>query len=50
MQAHVGYESRLEYANLLLADFDPRVDWILSQPFLLEGRTRAHAVATFPTI
>ena len=37
MQAPVGYESRLEYANLLLADFDPRVDWILSQPFLLEG-------------
>jgi hypothetical protein len=40
MQAHVGYESRLEYANLLLADFDPRVDWILSQPFLLEGEDK----------
>jgi hypothetical protein len=49
MQAHVGYESRLEYANLLLADFDPRVDWILSQPFLSRG-DKAHAVATFPTI
>ncbi|MEV8135406.1 TnsA-like heteromeric transposase endonuclease subunit [Microbacterium aurantiacum] len=40
MEAHVGYESRLEYANLLLADFDPRVEWILSQPFLLEGDDR----------
>ena len=40
MQAHIGYESRLEYANLLLADFDPRVDRILSQPFLLEGEDR----------
>ena len=40
MQSHVGYESRLEYANLLLLDFDPRVEWILSQPFLLEGEDR----------
>lgn len=40
MEAPVGYESRLEYANLLLADFDPRVEWILSQPFLLEGIDR----------
>ncbi|MFH8252889.1 TnsA-like heteromeric transposase endonuclease subunit [Microbacterium sp. B2969] len=40
MEAPVGYESRLEYANLLLADFDPRVEWILSQPFLLEGTDR----------
>lgn len=38
MESPVGYESRLEYANLLLADFDPRVEWILSQPFLLEGQ------------
>jgi len=37
MQAPVGYESRLELANLLLADFDPRVSRIQSQPFLLEG-------------
>jgi hypothetical protein len=40
MQGPVGYESRLELANLLLADFDPRVTWILSQPFLLEGDDR----------
>ncbi len=46
IEAPVGYESRLEYANLLLADFDPRVEWILSQPFLIEGvdggATRRH--------
>lgn len=40
MGAPVGYESRLEYANLLLVDFDPQVRWILSQPFLLEGDDR----------
>lgn len=40
MEAPVGYESRLEYANLVLADFDPQVEWILSQPFLLEGKDR----------
>lgn len=37
MQALVGYESRLEYASLLLCDFDSRVECILSQPFLMEG-------------
>jgi hypothetical protein len=46
MGASVGYESRLEYANLLLLDFDTRVEWILSQPFLLagedRGKTRKH--------
>lgn len=46
MEALVGYESRLEYANLLLVDFDPRVERVLSQPFLLEGddrgKTRKH--------
>ena len=30
----VAYESRLELARLLLADFDPRVRWIYAQPFL----------------
>lgn len=39
-------ESRLELARLLLADFDPHVEWILSQPFLIEatvsGETRRH--------
>ena len=30
---HVVYESRLELARLLLADFDPRVAAIAAQPF-----------------
>lgn len=46
MASLVGYESRLELANLLLEDFDPATVWILSQPFLLEGadgsRARRH--------
>ncbi|MBB4854029.1 hypothetical protein HNP40_001409 [Mycobacteroides chelonae] len=45
-QAHVGYESRLELGRLVLADFDPSVSRIVSQPFLLqtriERRTRRH--------
>jgi hypothetical protein len=32
---HVIYESRLELANLLLAEFDPAVRQIVAQPFLL---------------
>ncbi len=43
---HLAYESRLELARLLLADFDPQVGWILSQPFLIEatvsGEARRH--------
>ncbi|WP_454170690.1 TnsA-like heteromeric transposase endonuclease subunit [Microbacterium paulum] len=38
MESLVGYESRLELANLLGEDFDPSTVWILSQPFLVEGR------------
>ncbi|MEU9808572.1 TnsA-like heteromeric transposase endonuclease subunit [Mycobacterium sp. NPDC050853] len=34
---HVIYESRLELARLLLADFDPAVLWIVPQPVLLEA-------------
>jgi hypothetical protein len=34
---HVIYESRLELANLLLADFDPTVHHIVAQPFQLSG-------------
>jgi hypothetical protein len=37
MAAHVGYESRLELARLILADFDPSVRMIVSQPFLIEA-------------
>jgi hypothetical protein len=45
--SHVGYESRLELARLLLADHDPEVGWIVSQPFRLNntdthGRQRRH--------
>ena len=43
---HVIYESRLELARLLFADFDPAVRHIVAQPFLLkavlEGKVRKH--------
>lgn len=46
MEAPVGYESRLELANLILMDFDADVRAIVSQPFLLQGwdgsRVRRH--------
>jgi hypothetical protein len=46
MGRHVTYESRLELCRLILADFDPAVTVIVSQPFLLEaaigGRLRRH--------
>jgi len=34
-RGHVIYESRLELARLMLADFDPTVTRIVAQPFLL---------------
>ncbi|WGI36010.1 TnsA-like heteromeric transposase endonuclease subunit (plasmid) [Mycolicibacterium aubagnense] len=43
---HVIYESRLELARLLYADFDPSVNRIVAQPFLLareiNGQVRRH--------
>src|SRR4051794_13877550 len=43
---HVIYESRLELARLLLADFDAAVSGIVAQPFLLManigGKYRKH--------
>jgi hypothetical protein len=46
MSDHVIYESRLELARLLYADFDREVKAIAAQPFLLkaqvEGRMRRH--------
>ncbi|MFD8706258.1 TnsA-like heteromeric transposase endonuclease subunit [Kitasatospora sp. NPDC059648] len=43
---HVIYESRLELARLLFADFDPSVRSIVAQPFLLkaevDGAVRKH--------
>jgi hypothetical protein len=44
--AHVIYESRLELARLLMADFDKSVSRIVAQPFLLRakvnGKVRRH--------
>ena len=37
-EALVGYESLLERDRLWLADFDPEVRWVASQPFWLSGR------------
>jgi hypothetical protein len=49
--SHVVYESRLELARLLLADFDPAVTAIAAQPFLLRahagGRVRRHVPDLF---
>jgi TnsA-like endonuclease N terminal len=40
---HVIYESRLELARLLLADFDRDVTAIAAQPFLLQARAAGMA-------
>jgi hypothetical protein len=46
MRDHVVYESRLELARLIFADFDRAVRRILAQPFLLkakvDGKIRKH--------
>ncbi len=39
---HVVYESRLELARLLLADFDPDIVGIAAQPFLVREADRRH--------
>ncbi len=36
-RGHVSYESRLERARLLFADFDSSVNRIFAQPFLLKA-------------
>ena len=45
---HVIYESRLELADLLLADFDSQVRQIVAQPFMfraeVQGQVRKHIV------
>ncbi|MBS2964780.1 TnsA-like heteromeric transposase endonuclease subunit [Actinocrinis puniceicyclus] len=45
-QAHVIFESRLELARLLFADFDRKVSRIVAQPFLMtaevDGAVRRH--------
>ncbi|MER8028803.1 TnsA-like heteromeric transposase endonuclease subunit [Streptomyces bauhiniae] len=40
---HVLYESRLELARLMLADFDPQVVEIAAQPFRLRARVSGRA-------
>jgi len=40
MRDHVIYESRLELARLIFADFDRAVHRILAQPFLLKAKGR----------
>ena len=46
MNGHVVYESRLELARIMLADFDPAVAGLAAQPFQLAGpdggRDRRH--------
>lgn len=46
MAEPVEYESRLELANLIELDFDPHVQWVRAQPFLMSGvdgkRIRRH--------
>ncbi len=37
--AHVVYESRLELSRLLMADFDPSLNKIAAQPFLMRVRS-----------
>lgn len=39
---HVVYESRLELARLILADFDPLTVAIAAQPFLIEAEAADH--------
>ena len=52
MADHVIYESRLELARLLYADFDQTVKSIVAQPFLLkarvDGQTRRHVPDFLP--
>jgi len=44
VRSFIGYESRLEMTRLMLADFDPHVSEIWSQPFRLISVQWAHSV------
>lgn len=46
----VAYESRLELARILLADFDPDVAGITAQPFQLTGEVDGHRRRHIPDI
>jgi hypothetical protein len=50
MQGHVVYESRLELARILLADLDPDVTAIASQPFRLIGANGTRIFRHVPDI
>ena len=50
MSAHVIYESRLELARLLMADFDTSVNHIVAQPFLMRRQSTDSVVGTSLTI
>ncbi|WP_293002603.1 TnsA-like heteromeric transposase endonuclease subunit [Mycobacterium sp.] len=45
---HVIYESRLELSRLLVADFDPTVDRIYSQPLMIRARIDERARRHIP--
>lgn len=45
---HVIYESRLELARLLFADFDRSVHRICAQPFLLVARSHVRMMQIIP--
>jgi len=45
-QRPVVYESRLELARIMLADFDPAVTAVAAQPFRLIGRDGCGSVAS----
>ena len=46
----VVYESRLELARILLADFDPDVRGIVAQPFLMRGRVGSRERSHVPDL
>jgi hypothetical protein len=48
MVHHVIYESRLELARLLFADFDRSVHRICAQPFLLVARSHGRMMQIIP--
>jgi hypothetical protein len=45
---HVIYESRLELARLLFADYDPVVEHVIAQPFLLHAKVKRRARRHIP--
>jgi hypothetical protein len=49
-QRLVVYESRLELARIMLADFDPAVDGVAAQPFRLIGRDGSRVRRRVPDV